>query len=124
MTIRLPDEVARELGHLRARVEELEAELKRRDAVFESTVQRLRRHLRLSIGEARLIVLLSDGNAHSREQMMEACDTDASSERCIDSFMKRICKKGQLSFRSEYGIGYALSAESFDLVRSIIRGQQ
>lgn len=124
MTIRIPTETLKELSHLRARVEELEAELRRRDAVFDGTVQELRKHLKLSVGEARLIALLSDGNAHSREQMMEACDTDASSERCIDSFMKRIRKKGHLTFRSEYGLGYALSAESFDLVRSIIRRQQ
>lgn len=122
MNSRLPIEVTIELKHLRNRVEELEAELRRRDAVFHADVQKLRSHLKLSVGEAAIVALLADGNAHSREQMMEACDTDANSERSIDSFMKRIRKKGQLTFRAEYGLGYALSAESFQLVRKILKG--
>lgn len=123
MTIRLPDEVARELGRLRTRVVELEAELKRRDEIIEASVQRLRRRLNLTVGEARMVVLLSDGNAHSREQLIDAHEGYIECDRAIDSHMKRIRKKGELTIRTDYGLGYSLAPKSLELVRAILRDE-
>lgn len=122
MTIRIPESALKEIASLRIKIAELEAELRRRDQIFDATVQCLRRYFRLTIGEARIVAVLADGNAHSREQLMEACDTDANSERTIDGHVKRIRAKKQLQLRTEYGLGYALAPGSLTLIQRALNG--
>lgn len=124
MSLRLPDEVTREIAQLRQRVEDLESELKRRDAIVEVNVQRLRQHFNLTIGEARMVELMADGNAHTREQLIMAHNANIEVDRAIDTHIKRIRKKGEIAIRTHYGIGYGLTPESVENVRAVLRGKQ
>lgn len=106
---------------LRARVEELEAEIAARNEHENAHVEALMRNLKVTVYQARMLMALATGHICTRERLSNICQFgDFTSDRNVDSHVKRIRMKRikGVNIQNVYGVGYCLAPESVPVVRA------
>lgn len=120
-----------EIAKLRAENEELRTalrtiveELQPKDQVVNLTT--LHRKAKLTVGEAKVLLLLMSGHTMSRAQILDGIGSDESEcERNVDSHVKRIRKKlPWLTIETLYGLGYAMPPQSVAAVKAFLEQRQ
>lgn len=88
---------------------------------------RLKSAFNIQPGEARVLHLLSDGRAKTKEQIWTTLSTKLESETCIKVVDVRICtlrrktKALGITIETVWGVGYQLTAGA-DIVRQVAAG--
>ena len=115
--------VATELAFLRDRVEYLEMEIARRDTDAESGVAEIMRVSGLSMGLARMLKALSNGQVMTRDRLsVLCCHEDSAAVRNVDSQIRRLRRRlPMLKIKNLYGFGYCLESSSIAKARQIMK---
>lgn len=120
----IPRETLEELTLLRARVDELEEEVRLLRGEHDQGVRAIIGAMKTTVGEAKLLFALAPGTVMSRDQILRrCCHSDDGDPRLVDSMVKRCrARHPSIQFESQYGVGYRLAPASARRIRQIIKG--
>lgn len=124
----IPPETLAELTQLRERVAYLEAELELLRDTKGKQIERLVQAFGITVGTARLLLVLSKGGILTRDQAigLELSRVSDCDYRSLDSLIKRARQKlPWLRITTVYGLGYSLDdALSMKRIRAVVEGRQ
>lgn len=113
-----------ELIRLREEVEDLKAEIARRDEEANAAVASVMRRTGLTKTLARILVALSTGGYYSRDRLLLLCGYNEDAyERNIDSQIKRLRKRKMgIRVKTLYGLGYCIHEADLPKARQLVGG--
>lgn len=124
----IPPETLQELTQLRDRVAYLEAELELLRDTKGKQIERLVQAFGITVGTARLLLVLSKGGILTRDQAigLELSRVSDCDYRSLDSIIKRARRQlPWLRITTIYGLGYSLDDPlSMKRIRSVVEGRQ
>lgn len=114
----------REIGALRQRVAELEAEIADMRSGFDIRTENIWKAFNVTSYQARIIAAMAGGRIMTRDQLMNLCLRDDTEDpRHVDCQIKRIRQRNTgLEITSVYGVGYVIEGDSLARVRAAMKG--
>jgi DNA-binding winged helix-turn-helix (wHTH) protein len=115
----------REIGALRQRVAELEAEIADMRDSFDIRAENIWRAFDVTVYHSRVLAALASGRIMTRDQLMRLCLREETEDpRHVDCQIKRIRMRNTgLKITSVYGAGYVVEGESLVRLRAAMKGE-